>query len=74
MRVICQVDKIDLSPDELCDPNRDWSHINMAMGDWGKTSSPPAYWHRKMLDHRKLTESHTLSVDLVRRFRAACHD
>ncbi len=59
------MDKLDLSVNELCDPNRDWTYIHMAMQDWEQTNSQTIYWHRKLFDRRQLWKSFNLPESLL---------
>ncbi len=59
------MDKIDLSPNEHCDPSRDWTYIHMAMHDWEKTNSPAVYWHRKLFGYEQLWKTYSLPETMI---------
>ena len=47
----------------MCNPNFDWSSIDMVMSDWEQSNSPLSYWHDAISDANYLKRYNTIRLD-----------
>ncbi len=61
--ISCQVNTVQLIPEDLCNQHGDWNNINRVMVDWERTNSPVAYWAREMSEQNYKQRRFSLKLD-----------